>query len=58
MKMLKNGLEALLATVECNYKGTDRQLEEQYIQRLKDTQTLAEPISDLTKPEEKCIFDK
>ena len=41
-----------LAAVECNYKEIDRQLKEQFIHGLNDTQMLTEIINELTKAEE------
>ena len=41
-----------LAAVQCNYKEVDRQLKEQFIQRLNDNDMLGEIIRKLTKAEE------
>ena len=41
-----------LAAIECNYKEIDRQLKEQFIHRLNDTDILAEIIMEVTKIEE------
>ena len=41
-----------LPAVECNYKEPDRQLKEQFIHSLNDTDMLAEIIRELTKIQE------
>ena len=41
-----------LAAIDCNYKERDRQLKEQFIHGLKDTDMLAEIIRELTKVKE------
>ena len=41
-----------LAAIECNYKETDRQLKEQFIHSLNDTEMLAEILRELTKIQE------
>ena len=38
-----------LAAIECNYKEIDRQLKEQFIDSLNDTDMLVEIIRELTK---------
>ena len=42
-----------LAAIECNYKEIDRQLKEQFIHGLNDTDMLAEIFRELTKIQEK-----
>ena len=41
-----------IAALECNYKEGDRQLKEQCIHRLNDSDVLAEIIRDLTRGNE------
>ena len=41
-----------LSLIECNYKEIDRQLKEQFIHGLKDTEMLGEIIKELTKVHE------
>ena len=41
-----------LAAIECNYKEIGRQLKEQFIHNLNDTEMLAEIIRELTKTHE------
>ena len=38
-----------LSAIQCNYKGLDRQLKEQFIHGLNDTEMLGEIIKELTK---------
>ena len=41
-----------LAAIDCNYKETDRQLKDQFIHGLNNTDMLAKIIMDLTKVKE------
>ena len=41
-----------LLAIECNYKELDRQLKEQFIHGLNDTEMLGEIIKELTKIQE------
>ena len=52
-KMLKNGwVECGVSAIECNYQEIDRQLKEQFIHSLDDTDMLREIIWELTKIKE------
>ena len=44
------------AAVDCNYKEGDRQLKEQFIHRLNDSEMLTESIRDLTKSDENVMI--
>ena len=45
-----------ISTVECNYQEFDRQLKEQFIHGLNDTEMLGEVIPELTKIKVNCII--
>ena len=56
MKAWKNILVGLeQAAMECNYKEIDRQLNEQFIYWLSDSEMLIEIIRELTKSNENTI---
>ena len=45
-----------MRAIECNYKEVDRQLKEQFIHRLNDSEMLAEVIRELTKSDENTMI--
>ena len=46
----------LISAIECNYQELDRQLKEQFIHGLNDTDVLGETIWELTKVKENGII--
>ena len=45
-----------MAAIECNYNEVDRQLKEQFINGLNDSEMLTEIIRELTKSDENAII--